>query len=497
MVLPQQVGIDLGVLNYKTGVEYRHGLLQPQFHNAPVVRMGHHAYDGSFSSISFANSNVNFTVESAIEKSASALGTDNVVVVSTNASAADATNLAVVVHPSAFWGAAANITFVDADPPRLELDSGELGVVSITFSHPASPLNQKDPTALVFNVTTEAPLVLWFTFEAAKADPDYTVASKVIEVQRAVVIADIQAAATLSKSSFDVSDAMASAIAWNVNFDPRVAVTAPVSRTFEAGFDFIFFDVSRSTGCSTDPCWVFSLPRTESGTLTSHYPHASQWDMFFLSLMASSMPAANNPHAFAIGVSNLIEVAQTRSAYGQVMNKRAASGSSTSDTNDRTEPYVPPLSHACSAKPPMLLAANRTHARPGVRAPLRSAVWVTGCSFDPPSLTSQCITTCSIVGSMVVLKLWEDAQGSPREATMQWVVELLFPTLLRWNEWCWESRRYFGSGPGSGLLVLGSDNHLPCEGSTVGQNSSRQVCASSYAAILEVCCTPCRLSSAL
>lgn len=359
MVLPQQVGIDLGVLNYKTGAEYRHGLLQPQFHNAPVVRMGHHAYDGSFSSISFANSNVNFTVESAIEKSASALGTDNVVAVSTNASAADATNLAVVVHPSAFWGAAANITFVDADPPRLELDSGELGVVSITFSHPASPLNQKDPTALVFNVTTEAPLVLWFTFEAAKADPDYAVASKVIEVQRAVVIADIQAAATLSKSSFDVSDAMASAIAWNVNFDPRVAVTAPVSRTFEAGFDFIFFDVSRSTGCSTEPCWLFSLPSTESGTLTSHYPHASQWDMFFLSLMASSMPAANNPHAFAIGVSNLIEVAQTRSAYGQVMNKRAASGSSTSDTNDRTEPYVPPLLHACSAKPPMLLQLVR------------------------------------------------------------------------------------------------------------------------------------------
>ena len=35
---------------------------------------------------------------------------------------------------------------------------------------------------------------------------------------------------------------MATVIAWNVNYDPRVAVTCPVSRTFEPGFDFIFFD---------------------------------------------------------------------------------------------------------------------------------------------------------------------------------------------------------------------------------------------------------------
>jgi hypothetical protein len=40
----------------------------------------------------------------------------------------------------------------------------------------------------------------------------------------------------------DAYDAMMTVIAWNVNFDPRVAVTAPVSRTFESSFDFIFFD---------------------------------------------------------------------------------------------------------------------------------------------------------------------------------------------------------------------------------------------------------------
>ena len=94
-------------------------------------------------------------------------------------------------------------------------------------------------------------------------------------------------------------DAMMTAIAWNVNFDPRVYVTCPVSRTFEANFDFIFFD----------------------------------WDMYFLSLMAGTDPAASNPAAFDIAISNLIGVTQTRSGYGLVMNKRAAAGSASSDTN--------------------------------------------------------------------------------------------------------------------------------------------------------------------
>jgi hypothetical protein len=91
---------------------------------------------------------------------------------------------------------------------------------------------------------------------------------------------------------YDAVDAMSTAIAWNVNYDPRVSVTAPVSRTFEEGFDFLFFD----------------------------------WDMYFLSLMAGTLPAAANSDAFDVAISNLIEVSQTRSAYGHVMNKRAARG---------------------------------------------------------------------------------------------------------------------------------------------------------------------------
>ena len=79
-------------------------------------------------------------------------------------------------------------------------------------------------------------------------------------------------------------EAMHTAMAWNVNWEPRVSVTVPVSRTFEASFSFILFD----------------------------------WDMFFLSLMGASLPAAADNYTFEVAISNLIEVTQTRSVYGQV-----------------------------------------------------------------------------------------------------------------------------------------------------------------------------------
>jgi hypothetical protein len=46
------------------------------------------------------------------------------------------------------------------------------------------------------------------------------------------------------------------------------------------------------------------------------------WDMYFLSLMAGTLPAAADSAAFDIAISNLIGVTQTRSSYGLVMNKR-------------------------------------------------------------------------------------------------------------------------------------------------------------------------------
>ena len=110
-----------------------------------------------------------------------------------------------------------------------------------------------------------------------------------------------------------------------------------------------------------------------------------------------------------------------------------------------------------------------------------------------------------------MLRMYEDALGTPREAVMRWVVELLFPTLLGWNQWVWRGRRYvlvcqpeclfpqqpltavasrvFGrynvgaDAPHGGLIVLGADmDTRPCEGGTVTEPQS---CGGKGAAILE------------
>ena len=436
ITLPHQVGVDVGVRDMVSGNEYRYGLLTPQFKSrrgpAVPVRMGRHAYDGSYSelhivpfpvgtpNVSSAGA-LNFTVESAtsryftpMDRGAAASGAggaggvyeDNVVVISTNATtnaAAAASNLAIVVHPQSFWGAHSVLSRNDnvdkKNSSTLTLQAGELGTVTVSFSRPPLPasatkgvhcLDGEAPTripCLAFAVTDE-PFVISLSFNGA-SPADLAGAQAAVSKGSAAVLAEIDAAAKTVGGLSEAYDAMMTAIAWNVNFDPRVAVTAPVSRTFEQGFDFIFFD----------------------------------WDMYFLSLMGGTVPAAINPAAFDIAISNLIEVTQTRSSYGQVMNKRAASGSSSSDTNDRTEP---------------------------------------------------------LVGSTVVKRMYDDAQGTPRAATMAWVVQLLFPTLLRWNQWAWEERRYNTSSPDGNLLVLGSDDHLPCEGSTIGLPTDKQHCGSPY-----------------
>jgi hypothetical protein len=63
-------------------------------------------------------------------------------------------------------------------------------------------------------------------------------------------------------------------MAWNVNFDPRVAVTVPVSRTFEPSFDFIFFDWDMSPPPPPPPppaltVWSFQVLLESHG---SHRP---------------------------------------------------------------------------------------------------------------------------------------------------------------------------------------------------------------------------------
>ena len=416
IVLPQQVGIDIGVMNRRSGQEFRHALLAPQFPSArgPAVpvRMGTHAMDGSFSRLSFVPfpvgtvgarpcSSLNFTVETGTSNNTSS-GDDNFMIIGSNASdaaAARAANMSIVVHPQVFWGAAAELSLVrhSSDAASLLLDAGELGEVTVRFSRSPLPSSRNEScmdgslshrfSCLMFEVTEE-PLVIAMSFSNGGTTPNIAAARNCLKLAEQKVFAELEAASSIiGQALVEGYDAMATAIAWNVNFDPRVSVSVPVSRTFESSFDFIFFD----------------------------------WDMYFLSLMGATSPAAAvSNSAFEIAVSNLIEVTQTRSAYGMVMNKRAAAGSASSDSNDRTEP---------------------------------------------------------LVGSMVVSFIYEDSKGTEREGVMRWVIQKLYPTLLRWNQWAWQERRYNVGVQGGGLLVLGSDNNLPCEGSTIGLNSSQKTCS--------------------
>ena len=255
--------------------------------------------------------------------------------------------LSLVIVTQAFWGATAEIA-ASADGKTITMASGDLGTVTVSVSGGTLDLSVPDVHGDAAPVSITAafkgagkPLVVSLSFTGKLYTSEEALAA--IGTQRAKTQAMLTAGGKAAGGLTEAYEAMATVIAWNVNWDPRVAVTAPVSRTFEAAFDFIFFD----------------------------------WDMYFLSLMAGTKPAAEDAGAWGVAISNLIEVTQTRSAYGQVMNKRAASGSRSSDTNDRSEPYV---------------------------------------------------------GSRVVLRIYQDALGTPREETMKWVVELLFPTLLGWNQ---------------------------------------------------------------
>ena len=145
------------------------------------------------------------------------------------------------------------------------------------------------------------------------------------------------------------------------------------------------------------------------------YPAPCSWDTYFGALMLG-WDADGRDLAYA----NLIEVTLTRSAYGFVPNKRSGNagdlpnehetGANHVTSNDRTEPYV---------------------------------------------------------GAQTLLRLhakWRD----------DWVVELLFQTLLTWNQWAWRERvsHVAMSLP---LVQLGSDpENLPVYGSQyTGQVGTR------------------------
>jgi hypothetical protein len=222
IVLPQQVGVDLALKQRATGATYTRALVVPT-HGAKVdnaVRMGSHAYDGTFAELSFVpfprrssvGTGLNITVASATVAPSSAGaneeergeglvagggGRTRVVLVSSNAStaaAAAAANLSVVVSAAAYWSAAATLS-VGADGRSIALDAGELGVVTATFSQP--PLRVADATdatapALEFAVLA-TPLAISLSFAPAPAPPAVAAVSKVINDARATLRAQIVA----------------------------------------------------------------------------------------------------------------------------------------------------------------------------------------------------------------------------------------------------------------------------------------------------------------
>ena len=246
IALPQQVGVELGIKN-ASGALYTGALPEPQ---RTQVRMGPHAYDGSFSSISVVpfpdapvGERANITVETAhvSTPSQSQLGGaagigDCIIVAHTNNSAP----LSLVVTTQALWGAAATIS---ASPTNntVTMQSGDLGTITVSVT---GGVVSVDPESKDIAITAEfigpgKPLVVSLSFTGTVYSE--AAALRAVSSQRTAAEAALVAGGKRAAGLSEAYDAMATVIAWNVNFDPRVAVTCPVSRTFEANYDFIFF----------------------------------------------------------------------------------------------------------------------------------------------------------------------------------------------------------------------------------------------------------------
>lgn len=259
VLLPHQVGVEVA---FQTGcssgshcsqgaIDYSGGLLSYQFpsKNGPAVpvRMGLHSFDGSYSDLSFVpfpvgtvgvqpQSSLNITIETAWEKVKDPMS-DLFIRIATNASSetAHTANMTILVNRAIYWGAPDVGNAVGDN--ELVLSMGDLGNVTVSFS--ATPVGQTS-NGLEFQVTSEDLIIRATIGNTAK--PASAVAAKpALAAGRQAVLSNIASIASLSGNMQEAADAIVTAIAWNVNFEPRVGVTCPVSRTFEGGFDFIFF----------------------------------------------------------------------------------------------------------------------------------------------------------------------------------------------------------------------------------------------------------------
>ena len=127
------------------------------------------------------------------------------------------------------------------------MTSGDLGTVRVAVSTNGSGsnvvLHRGVANRLVATFPDDgSPLAVTMSFSSKEPPLSVSEACAIVATQRAAAEVSLATGAREAGGLVDAYEAMATAIAWNVNFDPRVSVTAPVSRTFEAGFDFIFFD---------------------------------------------------------------------------------------------------------------------------------------------------------------------------------------------------------------------------------------------------------------
>ena len=162
---------------------------------------------------------------------------DCVITAYTNSSA----QLSLVVQAQAYWGAAAAVTAHPANN-TVTLQSGDLGSITVSVSGgvvSVDPESQSVAITATF-ASPGVPLVVSLSFTGTVHSD--AAALRAVALQRAAAEENLAAGGRRSGGLSEAYDAMATVIAWNVNYDPRVAVTCPVSRTFEANYDFIFFD---------------------------------------------------------------------------------------------------------------------------------------------------------------------------------------------------------------------------------------------------------------
>lgn len=155
---------------------------------------------------------------------------DCVIVATSNSSVA----LSLVVTAQAFWGAAANISAVAGNGTAITMTSGDLGTITVsvsggTLSTPGARVGDVGSSEQAWGAAPPkqieakfgaagVPLVVSLSFSGKRYTA--TEANAAIEAQRAKTDAMLAAGSRAAGGLSEAYEAMATVIAWNVNWDP-------------------------------------------------------------------------------------------------------------------------------------------------------------------------------------------------------------------------------------------------------------------------------------